>query len=228
MAILQKMQPETSGNDTGILRDYRVENSKRPVRILKLNKSLAAYRDMILFFSMEEMLPLLDQPYVLSSNSSRSYENAWINVGGQLMPKNQFDLLLTDIVSGALPTWRQIHQRYQEINASYKIEVTNFALAFLLRLQNVNSLSDLDWSILFTNYDRILSYLRDGLMNSRIKDFENPFRKMVYDDDEEMEAVLGDPSQDEVIVKTLQHLKERARWIELNRSKSLHTLFTST
>jgi len=226
MAILENVQPDISGNDTGILTDYRVENSKRPVRILKLSKSLAAYRDMILYFTMENILHLLVEPTALPLDSMTGFKvDTWINAGGQLMPKMQLDLLLTDIVNGTLQTWQQIHQRYEEIDAGYKIDAMHFALACLLRLQPVKSVSDLDWATILEEYERILEYLSDGLKHSRAKDFENPFRKMVYDSDEEMEAVLGDPLEDDIIVQTLERLQARRTTIERIRSKQLSALF---
>jgi hypothetical protein len=45
-----------------------------------------------------------------------------------------------------------------------------------------------------------------GILSSRLKDHDNPFRKMVFDNQKEMEKVIGKPSENEFILERQEEL----------------------
>ena len=46
----------------------------------------------------------------------------WINLGGQTMPEEDVDQLRDDIKTGVLNSWKEIHERYNELWQRYKME----------------------------------------------------------------------------------------------------------
>jgi uncharacterized membrane protein YheB (UPF0754 family) len=68
------------------------------------------------------------------------------------------------------------------------------------------------------------TWIVDCIRESRKKDYENEFRKMVYNNDQEMEEVIGKLDQNTFILeqeKQLKELKEKMRKADVINEKSL-------
>jgi 23S rRNA maturation mini-RNase III len=52
------------------------------------------------------------------------------------------------------------------------------------------------------------------IRDSRTKDYQNAFRKMVYNNETEMEEVIGKIDDNIFIQQQEQELKELARWVQ--------------
>ena len=194
-----------------------VENSKRKVVLLKVKESYALFQKLIRHYAASQLLINLSkenldasqimQKIAFFQNSERKeYEN----IGGQLVSKATLQTLLSDIKNDQLTSWQQIHKQYHKWSASYKEEKLAHALASLAELSGI---AIQDWSI-----DFIIELIEESIAtqqwvfseiyNSREKDYINPFRTMVYENQEEMDIVLGS-LEDNTFIKTEQIVLEK-------------------
>ena len=138
----------------------------------------------------------------------------WINTGGQLIPENDLNKLKSDICENQVKSWNEDHDRYKQIGNDYPLQKARHAFGVLSKVIESNGLS--------LNKDLFYSYLNQGVIintklairtfESRNKDYEDPFRKMVYDGNKEMEAVIGKVDDNPFIERTnteSQGLKEK-------------------
>ena len=63
----------------------------------------------------------------------------WVNLGGQMMQKDDVDKLRSDIGSGKLKTWKDIHNRYDDLWVKYKVDKQKHAFATLCELYEVKT-----------------------------------------------------------------------------------------
>jgi 23S rRNA maturation mini-RNase III len=76
-------------------------------------------------------------------------------------------------------------------------------------------------SELLNNLQQLLSefletkrWMVNCIRDSRTKDYQNAFRKMVYNNETEMEEVIGKIDDNIFIQQQEQELKELARWVQ--------------
>jgi hypothetical protein len=175
------------------------ENSKRKVVVLKARKAYASFREMVRYYAVGQISTwfskehVLKSPFGLTSISKLPLREEWINIGGQLVPSSSLALLLEEIKSKKLNSWDAVHLAYKGIADSSPEHLFQHAVAALLEIEHI-SLEDLTASKLSTLFKGHLATnekVFQGIVQSREKDMTNPFRKMVYANEAEMEAVLG-------------------------------------
>jgi hypothetical protein len=185
-----------------------VEASRRPVAILKAHAACRAYRQMLHYYAVKNLLAYMrDRPQAtratMCEDLAGPWQRSWVNLGGQLIPAPDLEQLKSDIKSGTLNTWPEIHTAYDRLWERYPRDKQQHALAVLLCLLGVETLTDELWGEALDEAVAIQQYVRDQTYETRKKDFDGPFRRMAYDDDEEMAAVLGSP-EDNSFVKQLR------------------------
>jgi hypothetical protein len=176
-----------------------MENSKRPTVILKADKALQAYEDMLVFYAMKTLPPSTLNSRPLSPRgvaegrgvSSTLSSTSWLNIGGQLVAKPDMERLIADVENGTIASWPQLHTRMDTLWEAYPEQRNAHAYSVLCRLEGTNSLSDKQWQRLQQRYAAILQYIEEQKGVSRHKDEINPFRNMTYWDDAERDAVLN-------------------------------------
>ena len=173
------------------------ENSKRNVRILKTSQAYHAYKKMILFYAFTQLLNTESQvkwsewrTQLLQAKGKRT---AWKNLGGQLVPEQALLQLLKKIRSGTIKDWDSIHQWYREQSRLYPKQKRDHALASLWEVIGISSsqLSRQRFSALLREAIAINRAIEEQLVTSRSKDYQNPFRKLVYETEKEMDEVMG-------------------------------------
>ena len=178
-----------------------MEKSNRNVVILKAHKSYHAYRDMIHYYGVKNLLEYL------KTNTMETFEsmcttftnvrhNHWVNLGGQLIPANDLDQLRSDIGSGRLTSWNEIHDRYHSLWGEYPLEKQKHAYASLCTLLGTESLTREQWIAALDRAVKIQEYIRDQVSLSRKKDFDNLFRQNTYRNTAEMTAAIGTLEED--------------------------------
>jgi len=177
-----------------------VEAGSREVRILKARAGYHAYRRMILYYGVKSLLAYLDaDPAATLESMARDLagprQQAWANLGGQLIAEPDLAQLKGDIKAGRYDTWDGIHDAYDRLWERYPRDKQRHGFAALLDLLEAEALTPELWQRALDAGVEIQQYIRDQTYASRKKDFDNPFRRMVYDSDEEMEAVLGLPDE---------------------------------
>ena len=117
----------------------------------------------------------------------------WLNVGGQLIPTATVKTLIRKVNKGTITSWEEIHAFYKHNGEIYEKEKRAHAYACLLeslRISPAKFTSNLFDSLLQQAL-RTREWMTRGIYESRAKDYENPFRTMVYENEKEMEKVLG-------------------------------------
>jgi len=174
----------------------RLEKSSRPVVILKARQAVQAYRQMLHHYAVKNLLHYwTDHPGIslaeLEADLAGPRQRPWVNLGGQLVPEMEVERLRTDIRAGTLRSWSDIHQRYEDLWRVYPRAKQRHALATLLAVHGVEQLTPSLWHAALDEALRIQEYIRDQVYASRKKDYDDPFRRLTFRNDAEMEAVLG-------------------------------------
>ncbi len=171
--------------------------NKGKAQLLKPAQGLALYRMMILFYAVRELLPALNGngasglKTLLASYSEPPRE--WMNLGGQIIPVQTVDSIRSRIADGAIDSWEALHSAYDQAYEAYKQQRMNHALFSLMRLFSATpeTFSTTQLQSALKEFKTIAANLLNWTFASREKDYTTEFRKLVYDDAAEMEAVLG-------------------------------------
>ncbi len=175
------------------------ENSSRKVHILKLLKAYTIYRELIIHYAIQQIMVHLKSGYynTLAAFQESLPENrkpeSWVNAGGQLIRKSALDKLITGIHQDRIHSWNDIHQFYIAEAGSYPADKLHHALDTLwivhgISIRNINMA---DFKELARQSIATAEWITKGIFNSRKKDYLNPFRKMVYENQAEMDQVIG-------------------------------------
>ena len=110
-----------------------------------------------------------------------------------MLPTSLLKELLEGIKSGRFGGWDEVHEFYQQTGRDYEQLKFEHAFAALLRVTGMKS-QDLDGPRFSQLLDTALStreWMVRNMVESREKDYNNKFRKMVYDSEAEMDLVIG-------------------------------------
>jgi hypothetical protein len=173
-----------------------VENSDRPAVILKPQAAYRAYRQMLHYYAAKNLMAYLrDNPgatlKAMTDALAGPRRRTWANLGGQLVQADDLAHLVADIKDGKINTWAEMHEAYDRLWQKYPADKVRHAFATLLDLLGVRQLTPQAWTAALDEAVKIQQYVCDQTYLSRKKDFDNPFRQMVYSTPEEMAAVLG-------------------------------------
>ena len=189
-----------------------IENSTRKVQLLKVHRSYPLFRELIVLYAMRNLLknaaaiPSFNALAALCKNSKRS---AWHNAGGQLIKAEDMDDIKMRIRKGKISSWHQLHDIYRQLGARYEQDKLQHALASLLDLLQLTpkEFTTTQLRKCLEQSVHTLGALTEGIYRSREKDYVNPFRQMTYENQEEMEAVVGKLDENSFIQQTITDLK---------------------
>jgi hypothetical protein len=177
-----------------------VENSGRKVVILKAHAGYHAYRQMLLYYAVRNLLAHLQEHpkaglAAMAKALAGPRATEWVNAGGQVIMAADLEVLKADVKDGRLDSWDAIHARYDELWKKYPMDKRRHACATLLDLEGAKSLTPAVWARALDAALAAQRYVAEATYASRKKDFDSPFRRMVYSSAAEMEAVLGSPER---------------------------------
>jgi len=175
------------------------ENSSRKVRILKLVKGYAIYRELIIHYALEQILLHIksgkfnDLAALQETLPENKIPGIWVNAGGQLIKKSSLDKLLSDIHQNRIDSWNDIHQFYLKEGRNYPTDKLNHALDILWQMHGISfkKIKPADFKELLLQTVATAEWITKGIFSSREKDYLDPFRKMVYENQAEMDQVIG-------------------------------------
>lgn len=185
------------------------ENSKRNVRLVKVRQAYRVYQRLLQYYPVKCLVEMLDSRQPVNFNHFATFfpkqdlSYKWINVGGQLVLEKDLNRLVEDIKRGAITSWKKIHDRYQTLGESYEKTKTihAFSLALLAGQQDFSQMSPLVFKDMLEKAKSLRIWLSEQTYLSRKKDYDNPFRNMVYQDSDERDEVLGALEQNSFIIK---------------------------
>ena len=117
----------------------------------------------------------------------------WLNIGGQLIPKPAINALVRNIHQGKINSWNEVHVFYKESSDQYHLHKRQHALASMLEILGIKPAAFTNKIFLQLLRQSVVTkeWMVKGIYESRAKDYANPFRKMVYDSQKEMEKIVG-------------------------------------
>jgi signal peptidase I len=190
------------------------ENNSRPVCISKVGEAYRVYKDLVLYYAMSNLLAFID------SNSIQSFDelkkalpqkpprSQWSNVGGQLLPVTSVEKLLQKIRNNSIQSWEQVHDYYKENGKLYVEQKLQHAYASLLELFKLNRLDAASLKDFLLRSLGIKERMVNNIYDSRAKDYQNEFRKMVYGNEAEMEVITGRLEDNVFINQQKEELEE--------------------
>ncbi len=175
------------------------ENSSRNVRIIKLQKGYAIYKELIVHYAMEQLVKFQQSevfnslPELQLSLDENQTPRPWINAGGQLIEKQALTQLLVNIYSAKVNSWEEIHHFYKSEASAYPSRKLSHALNILEEVHGltIKKVSGNELKILLEQSVHTAEWINKGIFDSRQKDYLNPFRQMVYENEDEMNQVIG-------------------------------------
>lgn len=189
------------GNETDkleILADD-FENSKRKVQLIKVQTAYLLFKELIIYYAVNRLIDFIEREKIKSFEllkqrlPTRAKRTAWANAGGQLIQQKDLEQLKNGIKSGKVKSWNQVHAFYTKAGNKYVSDKLQHAVASLLEILNITS-DKIDkpfFKQLLQEAVDTKEWITEGIYRSRAKDYKNPFRKMVYESQAEMEAVNG-------------------------------------
>ena len=192
------------------------ENSKRTTRLIKCHEAYHLFDDMIFNYGIAALLSLVQNKKgkdILNTIHAIKLDpknQVWANIGGQLIPQQMVDGLLTKIKNDTITDWNQVHEFYESTSNKYEKLKASHALV-ALEANTAVSLSKLtakQFIVWLNKYETIQTEITDRIQKTRAKDYSNSFRKMVYLNEAEMKAVVGDIKDNGFIKETVAALKK--------------------
>ncbi len=174
-----------------------IENSNRKVIVLKAAKAYNIFRKLLTYYGTLALMQLFEESASFNNFQdllpSRNKLAEWQNIGGQLIPAADVASLLLKINKGKLNSWDEVHDWYAGEGDAYLAKKQFHAIACLEKVSgiNVKIANRVSFSELLQNALETKNWMLDNILKSREKDYHNPFRKMVYDSQAEMDKVMG-------------------------------------
>ncbi len=202
-------------NELEILGDH-IENSKRKVQLFKVLSSYKIFEELIVYYGTIQLLNFIKEKGFTSLEELKPFipakpiRNEWINIGGQLIPGEEVNLLKEKISNGKIKSWDAIHEYYQQQSNKYPQLKLKHALASLSEITGIN-LKKLDTHQFTTLLNEVVAtkeWMTKGIYDSRAKDYTNPYRKMVYESVGEMTEVVGKLEENGFIKTQIEELKK--------------------
>lgn len=192
------------------------ENSKRKVKLIKSYDAYHIFEKIIFTYGIEAAIRFTDTKKGKNKINALQelkldVENlTWINIGGQLIPEKKVKGLIQKIKSSEIENWNQVHKFYETESDKYNSRKDLHAMSCLEKLTQ-KSFSKISTNQFINWLDTYLEIKKDitlRIQNTRAKDYANPFRKMVYENEAEMNTVIGNLADNSFIKEQKNVLKQ--------------------
>ncbi len=189
------------------------ENAKRNVMLLKVRQCYNLFKELIQFYAAEQLLQLISNHRVKTFTAlqkllpQKTKRSSWLNAGGQLLEEAEWKKMIAKICNGKIKSWDNVHTFYHIQSALYTERKLQHAFSSLFELTGEQQLSKAGLTNCLHQYLVTKEWMVKGIYSSRAKDYTNPFRQMVYETTEEMEAVTGSLADNLFIQHQQEELK---------------------
>jgi len=187
---------------------YGFENNNRSTQLIKVKEAYSVYKQLIIFYGINQLVNhisiagISSLESLLGSLPSQPLRLEWQNVGGQLLPNNEVTNLFENIKKSNITSWKEVHLFYRRNSELYEVQKLQHGFAALLEILKItsNEFSSGLFKTLLQQSINTKEWMVQHIYNSRAKDYQNTFRKMLYENDKEMEEVLGN-LDDNIFIK---------------------------
>ena len=193
--------------------------------VLKPAQGFSIYYQMIEYYAGLALYKILTGQEIDSFKALKDYLQTnltpyfrrWQNLGGQLVPEDSINALKEELASGKIDSWHKVHQRYQQWWQLYPQQKISHAVHSLLNLYQI-SLNDFSVELLKDVLQKVVvisEELSQNAFKSRQKDYTNPFRKITYENDQELVSVLGRVEDNSFLIELKEETTNMQR--EINK-----------
>ena len=190
------------------------ENGDRTIKVLKVQRSVSIFKELITYYGAMQLLQHFRKNKFKSfddlkrSLSTRLSRSEWMNIGSQLMKRSAVQKLKDAIKSDKISGWNEVHDYYKEQGKAYEADKLQHAYTSLLEIKNITArqFTAESFKAILKEAIQTREWMCKGIYDSRAKDYSNPFRKMVYETNEEMNRVLGKLEDNSFIQNQLAEL----------------------
>ncbi len=210
ISLLTNLKIDKNGNAE--LKD--IENSSRKTEVVKVAQVLKLFKELISFYGTVELIKHIQRNEFSNFEEFKKSipvkisRNEWKNIGGQLIPVADVIKLKIKIKDHKINSWNEVHDFYRQAGEDY--EKNKMIHAFTSLCENENITSKQFTADYFKNLLQkavtTKTWMSKKIYESRAKDYSNPFRKMVYENLDEMNAVMGKIEDNQFIQDQLKEL----------------------
>jgi hypothetical protein len=195
LKLLEQLKP----NEEGIAEIKGFENKSRKTEIIKIPKAIKIFKELIRYYAVRALFKHITENKFAGFDefkktlSAKIQRSEWLNTGGQLIQKQEIEKLKKNIKIGKINSWDKIHDFYRQQGTAYSTDKLYHAYTSLLEILNVTPRQFTPQLFKELLNEAVLTkeWICKGIYDSRAKDHTSPFRKMVYENNEEMNTVIG-------------------------------------
>ena len=198
--------------------------------VLKPAQGVALFFQMIEYYGGRALIEFFNDLKDESANAETwlkqveqslgTYMREWENLGGQIIPKQAVQNLFEAIKKGEINSWPEIHAFYDAQWQAYPQQKRTHAIHSLLRLHDRQGLDVSFVKEVLQRTAHTMQEIVERAFKSREKDYTNPYRQATYEDEREMEAVLGSVDSNSFLIE----LKENSEHTIQRIADILHQL----
>jgi len=212
LKVLEQLTPD----EKGAASTAGMENSSRKTVVLKIPQSVKLFKELVRYYGTLELLHHFQKNAFTNFETfketlpSKGQRSEWLNIGGQLMQKKEIEKLKSNIKAGKVKSWDAVHSFYKQQDAAYSAGKLAHAYASLLEILQIrhSQFTPALFKDLLQQSVATKEWMCKGIYNSRAKDYDSHFRKMVYDTVEEMDIVVGKLEDNSFIKYEEEQLKQ--------------------
>ncbi|MBR7064979.1 MAG: DUF4954 family protein [Treponema sp.] len=167
---------------------------EKPVQAYKMYRKVVKYfaSRTLIEFAEKNNHSSLSQDVISSINALPLYTE-WENVGGQIIPSEKIKSLILQIKNGKINSWSDVHNFYDKCFSEYEDDKTRYAIFLLETLysRKIEEFTKEIYEDIVSDVLGVSNEMYESAVSSREKDYTDYYRKMVYNSEEEMNAVVG-------------------------------------
>jgi NDP-sugar pyrophosphorylase family protein len=198
------------------------ENTKRVTELKKVPEAKNIFKELIQYYGVMNLFNhILKSDYKTFEEFKRSLSakikrSEWLNIGGQLIMEEEIDKVKRNIKEAKLKGWEDLHDFYRKQGEAYYRDKNNHAYTSLLEILNITprQFTPALFKYLLQQFLTTKAWMCKGILESRAKDYTNPFRKMIYETNEEMNKVIGRLEDNSFIQQQLGELEEMKKQVK--------------
>jgi virulence-associated protein VapD len=218
LKVLEKLKPDPKG--TAAITGW--ENTSRKTEVQKIPQAIKIFRELIAYYGTIQLLQyinenkLFDFGTLKKTISAKIQRSEWLNIGGQLVQRSEVEKLKRNIRSGKVKSWEELHDFYKQQGAVYASDKLMHAYTSLLEIKNITpkQFTAETFKKLLQDAVATKEWICKGIFESRAKDYNSSFRKMVYDTNDEMNKVMGRLEDNSFIQQQLGELDEMKKLVK--------------
>lgn len=165
-----------------------IENARRKTRIRKPARAIELFKTMIGYYLVKT---LIEYRATGKTGLPVPKKYKWLNLGGQLVTMEQLDGLLNKVETGMINSWQEVHEAYLDFARDYSRLKLQHALACFVQISGKKKFTRNKMKAILPHALETSKWIYQQIIRSKQKDFDNPFRRMMYRNQEEMDTVLG-------------------------------------